>query len=153
MNKALKIIGFLGIFVLMALAMEDPFVFVNIPSVVIVGGLTFCGLLASGHKIIASVSAITDKHASEDQLYDASDTFNEAGRFSISAGVVGVLIGVVLMLGHMDDPAAIGPSMAIALLTALYGTICKYFIFGPLSSVLDHRAVAIYNQKAENGGN
>jgi len=32
----------------------------------------------------------------------------------------------------MDDPAAIGPSMAICLLTALYGVILKYFIYAPI---------------------
>ena len=55
------------------------------------------------------------------------------------------------MLGVLDDPAAIGPSMAIALLTALYGTICKYFIFGPLSMGLDKKATDIYAKRTENG--
>ena len=34
-----RLIGFLGIFIMMALAMENPLVFVNIPSVLIVFGL------------------------------------------------------------------------------------------------------------------
>ena len=150
-----KINGFVGMIVLASMAMLDGCTitnFINVPGILIVGGLTFFGLMASGHKIIAAVSAITDKHASEDQLYDASETFHTAGRLSVAAGLLGVLIGVVIMLGVLDDPAAIGPSMAIALLTALYGTLCKYFIFGPISTGLDKRAVDIYSKRGENSG-
>ena len=43
--------------------------------------------------------------------------------YVIACGWVGVLIGLVLMLKHLDDPAAIGPAMAICLLTALYGIL------------------------------
>jgi len=127
-----RLSGFLGIFIVMALAMETPLVFVNVPSLVIVLGLTFFALLASGSKIVSLLSLLTRKDVLPDELHDASYTVFMAGRYSMSAGVVGVLIGLVLMLGSMDDPAAIGPSMAICLLTALYGTILKYFIYAPI---------------------
>ena len=57
-----KIIGFVGMIVLAGMAMVDGGTithFINVPSILIVGGLTFFGLMASGHKIIAAVSAIT----------------------------------------------------------------------------------------------
>ena len=127
-----RISGFLGMFLVMALAMENPLVFVNVPSLVIVLGLTFFALLASGSKIVSLLSLLTRKDVLPDELHDASYTVFMAGRYSMSAGVVGVLIGLVLMLGSMDDPAAIGPSMAICLLTALYGVILKYFIYAPI---------------------
>jgi flagellar motor component MotA len=127
-----RLSGFLGIFIVMALAMETPLVFVNVPSLVIVLGLTFFALLASGSKIVSLLSLLTRKDVLPDELHDASYTVFMAGRYSMSAGVVGVLIGLVLMLGSMDDPAAIGPSMAICLLTALYGVILKYFIYAPI---------------------
>ena len=127
-----RLSGFLGIFIVMALAMENPLVFVNVPSLVIVFGLTFFALVASGNKIVSLLSLLTRKDVLPDELHDASYTVFMAGRYSMSAGVVGVLIGLVLMLGSMDDPAAIGPSMAICLLTALYGVILKYFIYAPI---------------------
>ena len=36
-------------------------------------------------------------------------------------GMIGTLVGLVAMLGNMADPKAIGPAMAVALLTTLYG--------------------------------
>ena len=144
------LIGFAGMIGMMLWAMEfNVGNFVNVPSILIVWGLTFFGLLASGRKIIAALSAVADKHADEEQLYDASDTFIQAGSFSMAAGWVGVLIGLVLMLANMDDPAAIGPAMAICLLTALYGTILKYFIFNPLSDQLTEKGTAIFQSRAE----
>ena len=38
-------------------------------------------------------------------------------------GMVGTLIGLVLMLGNMSDPKAIGPAMAVNLLSTLYGLV------------------------------
>ena len=46
--------------------------------------------------------------------------------YFLATGWIGVLIGAVLMLRSMDDPAAIGPAMSLSLLTALYGTILAY---------------------------
>jgi flagellar motor component MotA len=141
-----RLIGFLGIFIMMALAMENPLVFVNIPSVLIVFGLTFFALVASGNKIGLLLSLLTRKDGSPDELHDASYTVYMAGRYSMSAGVVGVLIGLVLMLGSMDDPAAIGPSMAICLLTALYGVILKYFIYAPILHRIEARITEAHKE-------
>ena len=143
-----SLIGFAGMIGMTLWAMEfNVTTFVNVPSIMIVFGLTFFGLLASGRKIIAALSAVADKHADEEQLYDASDTFLQAGSFSMAAGWVGVLIGLVLMLANLDDPAAIGPAMAICLLTALYGTILKYFIFNLLSDQLSERGTVLFNSR------
>ncbi|MDJ0864898.1 MAG: MotA/TolQ/ExbB proton channel family protein [Myxococcota bacterium] len=55
-------------------------------------------------------------------------------------GLVGTLIGLVQMLRTLDDPAAIGPSMAIALLTTLYGAILAFLVFTPLAEKLEKRS-------------
>ena len=47
-------------------------------------------------------------------------------------GMIGTLIGLVAMLGNMADPKAIGPAMAVALLTTLYGAMIANTIFMPL---------------------
>ena len=51
-------------------------------------------------------------------------------------GMIGTLIGLVQMLGNMEDPKAIGPAMAVALLTTLYGAFLANVIFGPILSKL-----------------
>ncbi|NEX45271.1 motility protein A [Pseudotabrizicola algicola] len=66
-------------------------------------------------------------------------------------GMIGTLIGLVLMLGNMSDVKAIGPAMAVALLTTLYGAMVANVIFGPIltklqsltSGELEYRALVI----------
>lgn len=52
-------------------------------------------------------------------------------------GMVGTLIGLVLMLANMSDPKSIGPAMAVALLTTLYGALVANVIFGPILAKLE----------------
>lgn len=52
-------------------------------------------------------------------------------------GMVGTLVGLVLMLGNMSDPKSIGPAMAVALLTTLYGALVANVIFGPILAKLE----------------
>ena len=142
-----KIIGYIVSFTLIALAMETPLAFVNIPSVLIVFGLTFGGLLAGGRNIIGFLSVIFDKHASPSQLHEAQDTAYAAGNYAIGSGFVGTLIGAILMLGSLTDPAAVGPSMSVALLTVLYAVLLKYFIFTPIQGGFEERLEKIYGLK------
>ena len=55
-------------------------------------------------------------------------------------GMIGTLIGLVKMLGNMDDPTAIGPSMAVALLTTLYGSLIANVVALPLTKKLKFRS-------------
>jgi chemotaxis protein MotA len=57
-------------------------------------------------------------------------------------GMIGTLIGLVLMLGNMSDVAAIGPAMAVALLTTLYGAMVANVVFGPILTKLQSRTSA-----------
>lgn len=52
-------------------------------------------------------------------------------------GMIGTLIGLVQMLGNMSDPKAIGPAMAVALLTTLYGAFVANIFFGPILAKLE----------------
>ncbi len=51
-------------------------------------------------------------------------------------GMIGTLIGLVQMLANMDDPKSIGPAMAVALLTTLYGAVIANAIAGPIAAKL-----------------
>jgi len=53
-------------------------------------------------------------------------------------GMIGTLIGLVLMLGNMGDPKSIGPAMAVALLTTLYGAFVANVLFAPIKSKLEY---------------
>ncbi len=54
-------------------------------------------------------------------------------------GMIGTLIGLVNMLQNMDDPSSIGPSMAVALLTTLYGSLLANWICAPVGAKLKLR--------------
>lgn len=49
-------------------------------------------------------------------------------------GMIGTLVGLVIMLNNMDDPGAIGPSMSVALLTTLYGSLIANWLCNPVAS-------------------
>jgi len=63
-----------------------------------------------------------------------------AAEVSPAMGLIGTLVGLVQMLGNLDDPSRIGPSMAVALLTTFYGAILSNVVFVPLASKLDRNA-------------
>jgi chemotaxis protein MotA len=65
-----------------------------------------------------------------------ADMFKAMGIYAPAMGMIGTLVGLVQMLSNMSDPAAIGPAMAVALLTTLYGAIIANAFANPLSEKL-----------------
>ncbi|NLY91230.1 MAG: motility protein A [Firmicutes bacterium] len=61
------------------------------------------------------------------------------GGLAPSFGLTGTVIGLIKMLGSLDDPSSIGPAMAVALLTTLYGAVMAYLIFNPIAAKLGIR--------------
>jgi len=55
-------------------------------------------------------------------------------------GLIGTLIGLVQMLGKLDDPSSIGPAMAVALLTTFYGAVLANMVFSPLAGKLERNS-------------
>lgn len=51
-------------------------------------------------------------------------------------GMIGTLIGLVNMLKDLSDPNSIGPNMAVALLTTLYGSLIANWLCNPVASKL-----------------
>lgn len=66
--------------------------------------------------------------------------FRSLGDAAPAFGMIGTLVGLVQMLMELSDPSAIGPSMAVALLTTLYGALLANLLFLPLADKLDTRA-------------
>jgi chemotaxis protein MotA len=54
-------------------------------------------------------------------------------------GMIGTLVGLVQMLSNMSDPKSIGPAMAVALLTTLYGAMLATMVAIPISDKLNLR--------------
>lgn len=82
----------------------------------------------------SDLEAVEARHAEGKALFD------NIGRFAPAFGMIGTLIGLVIMLKKMDDPAAIGPAMAVALLTTLYGALIANLFALPLADKLGRRS-------------
>lgn len=77
------------------------------------------------------------------QRHDKGATiFLSIAGYAPAMGMVGTLIGLVQMLQTMDDPAAIGPAMAVALLTTFYGAVIANIICSPMAGKLKNRSQA-----------
>lgn len=77
--------------------------------------------------------------AMEERHYKGRLIVEKAGEYSPAWGMIGTLIGLVLMLGSLEDPSTLGPSMAVALLTTLYGTVMANLVFIPMASKLEQK--------------
>ena len=69
-----------------------------------------------------------------------AEIFTTMGNFAPAMGMVGTLIGLVKMLMMMEDPSAIGPAMAVALITTFYGVLLANLIFLPVAGKLRTRS-------------
>ncbi|MDH3392911.1 MAG: MotA/TolQ/ExbB proton channel family protein [Desulfobulbaceae bacterium] len=66
--------------------------------------------------------------------------FKGMGDAAPAFGMIGTLVGLVQMLANMSDASSIGPAMAVALLTTLYGAVLANVLFLPLADKLALRS-------------
>lgn len=75
------------------------------------------------------------------ERYDVAErVFRGIGESAPAIGMLGTLVGLVQMLNTLDDPSSIGPAMAVALLTTLYGAFLAQLIALPLADKLQLKA-------------
>lgn len=65
------------------------------------------------------------------------EVFSKWGEYAPAFGMIGTLIGLIAMLGDLNDPSTIGTGMATALLTTLYGAFLANMIFLPIAKNLE----------------
>ena len=99
------------------------------------------GLLIDGHAADIVKSMLTkDLNLTLQRHNDGQDIFKAIGDVGPAMGMIGTLIGLVQMLSNMDDPKQIGPAMAVALLTTLYGAILANMVAIPIADKLAVRS-------------
>ena len=76
------------------------------------------------------LEALMDRHAVGKKVLDT------VARYAPAFGMIGTLMGLIAMLQNMDDPSAIGPGMAVALITTLYGALIANVVCYPLADKL-----------------
>lgn len=90
-------------------------------------------LLVDGHDpdVVKSLLG-KDMKLSADRHKTGTTIFYQMGDTGPAMGMIGTLIGLVAMLANMDDPKTIGPAMALALLTTLYGSMMANMLMIPI---------------------
>lgn len=66
--------------------------------------------------------------------------FEQMGALSPAFGMIGTLIGLIAMLGDLNDPDQIGMGMAVALITTLYGAVASNLVFLPIAGKLQNKS-------------
>lgn len=81
----------------------------------------------------AEITAMEERH------YKGRVILEKAAEYSPAWGMIGTLIGLILMLNQLQDPSTLGPAMAVALITTLYGTVLANLVFAPMSKKLESK--------------
>ncbi|MEX1096228.1 MAG: motility protein A [Planctomycetales bacterium] len=104
---------------------EDPFVLLGIQMAVDGTDVELMETI-----LRSEMDAVARRHKSGKAIMDSM------GRYAPAFGMIGTLLGLIIMLGNMDDPEKIGPGMAVALITTLYGAVVSNMLFLPIADKL-----------------
>jgi len=97
-------------------------------------------LLIDGHDAdVVKTVLVKDKNMALERHKTGAGVWGALGDIGPAMGMIGTLIGLVAMLSNMDDPKSIGPAMAVALLTTLYGAMLANMVAIPFADKLKLR--------------
>jgi len=98
-------------------------------------------MMVDGHEpaaiesvLFGEIDKIEERHKTSIAVWDG------LGAYAPGMGLIGTLVGLVQMLQQMSDPSAIGPAMAVALLTTFYGALLANIIGIPIANKLKQRS-------------
>jgi chemotaxis protein MotA len=110
---------------------------VEISNVFFKRGIKLC---VDGHPLeVVRNALIRDMELSIHRHDEGSHIFKAIGDSAPAFGMIGTLVGLVQMLANMSDPQSIGPAMAVALLTTLYGAVIANLIALPIADKLESK--------------
>ncbi len=80
------------------------------------------------------IGVFEDRHSANKSVFDT------LAEFGPSFGMIGTLIGLIAMLGNLQDVSALGPGMAVALITTMYGSMLANMFAIPTGKKLAARS-------------
>ena len=136
-KQLLSVLLVCGLFAGLALGGNSLGVFIDIPSLGIVLLGTTLGLFVSHsaldvRQVLKSVFGPAVMHP--DQGERGAAMFHRLAELAVATGFIGMLIGMTQMLQNLRDPFAIGPAIAVSLLTVLYGAFLSEAVFRPAAT-------------------
>ncbi len=90
-------------------------------------------------ELVRSIMEI-DLAAHEERHALGQEVLRAVGAYAPAFGMLGTVIGLIQMLAQLDDPEAIGPGMALALITTFYGVVLANLVFLPMAGKLRFRS-------------
>jgi len=137
----MRIVGLLIVLTIVLIAMGNPIVFFNVPSIICTVGIPIGALLLAGVSIPNLFKAIFSGQATPQELLAAAQGWAQARVYIVAAGIIGAIIGAILIFANIgEDLTGLGPAVAVDLITILYGVTLGYGIFLPLQHRLEDRA-------------
>jgi chemotaxis protein MotA len=98
-------------------------------------------MLVDGHEpAVVKKTLTTEMNETVARHKIGQDIFKQIGDAGPAMGMIGTLVGLVQMLSNMSDPKSIGPAMAVALLTTLYGAMLANMFALPVCDKLSLRS-------------
>lgn len=110
--------------------------FISPQTLFLVSGLSFFLLLGAHGKSFLSFIPESIKTLFFDPLeqnQEFAQIAMDGEKFSLASGMIGVVVGLVTLLGHLDDPSSIGPAMAMSLLSVVYGLFLSECFFSVIA--------------------
>ncbi|WP_027623118.1 flagellar motor protein [Clostridium lundense] len=77
-----------------------------------------------------------DVEAASERHKEAASMFEAAGGFSPTMGIIGTVMGLVHVLGSLEDPSSLGPKIAVAFIATLYGVGFANLAWLPIAAKL-----------------
>ena len=84
-----------------------------------------------------------DPKTSRENLFKADAFYKTFSRLSLAAGCIAVLIGVIAMLKNLEDPTAVGPNMAVSLISLFYAGLVNVLVI-PLRVMIQKKLDSSY---------
>lgn len=75
----------------------------------------------------------------EENILSIGKVFEAAGGFAPTMGIIGTVMGLVHVLGGLDDPSSLGPAIAVAFIATLYGVASANIIYLPIFNKIKAR--------------
>ncbi len=88
---------------------------------------------------VISDTLSSDLEQMQNRHANCKAVFELLGKYAPAYGMIGTLVGLILMLAELDDPASIAPNMAVALVTTFYGALVANVFALPLADKLDKK--------------
>ncbi len=89
-----------------------------------------------------------DSNLQLDQDLAAANVFRAMGGYAPTIGIIGAVLGLIQVMGNLDDPAALGAGIATAFVATIYGVGLANLLLLPIADRLRHIALNLEQHHA-----